>query len=59
MKKLLGMCLSLILLLSIGGVVVAGGEETGNENTAPVIQKPVLVTITDELDISCPASRWR
>ena len=50
MKKLLGMCLSLILLLSIGGVVVAGGEETGNENTAPVIQKPVLVTITDELD---------
>ena len=50
MKKLLSLCLSIILLLSVGGIVVAGGEEPADESSAPVIQKPVHVTITDELD---------
>ena len=46
MKKVLGVILSLVLLLSLGSVAVAGGEET---TSGPVIQKPIHVTIVDEL----------
>lgn len=49
MKKLLGILLSAALLLSVGSVVRAGGEEPQDDYTAPTIEKPVYITVTDDL----------
>ena len=47
MKKLLSLLLSLVLLLSMASGVAARAEEPG---TSPAIQKPVYITIVDELE---------
>ncbi len=47
MKKLLSLVLSLILLFSLAGLAAVQAEEP--VDTSPIIEKPVHVTIVDEL----------
>jgi hypothetical protein len=47
MKRLLAILMSLAMILSLSGVVVASGEEAP-ESSVPVIEKPVYITISDD-----------
>ena len=48
MKKLTSLFLSLALLLSMGCFVMAEGAQPMVEENAPMLEKPVQVTVTDE-----------
>lgn len=48
MKKLFSFVLSLILLLSISGLVTVQAEEPDPGSSSPTIEKPVHITIVDE-----------
>ena len=50
MKKIMSLILSLVMLLSLGGVVTVGAQDTEGENNGPTIEKLLRITVTDELD---------
>jgi len=50
MKRIMSLILSLVMLLSLGGVVTVGAQDTEGENNGPTIEKLLRITVTDELD---------